>query len=68
MIGYTAGRMGKTFALIGIALLALCGLWLWVRLRKYAARRRLEEERAVRFMAEAIKAAKRKQDDRAGTA
>lgn len=60
--------MGKTIALIGIALLALCGLWLWVRLRKYATRRRQEEERAARFMAEAIKAARKKQDDRAGTA
>ena len=59
--------MGKTFALIGIALLALCGIWLWVRLRKYAARRRLEDERAARFVAEAVRAAK-KRDDPAGTA
>lgn len=50
--------MGKTFTLLGIALLAVCAFWLWSSLRKYAARRRLEEERATAFMAEAVRAAK----------
>jgi sugar phosphate isomerase/epimerase len=50
--------MGKTFMLLGIALVAVCAYWLWTSLRKYRARRRLEEERAIAFMAEAIRAAK----------
>ncbi|OFZ98976.1 MAG: hypothetical protein A2Z64_00015 [Betaproteobacteria bacterium RIFCSPLOWO2_02_67_12] len=58
--------MGKTFALLGVALIAVCALWLWLSLRKYAARKQREEERATAFMAQAIKAAK-KPDDGAGT-
>ncbi len=54
--------MGKTITLLGIALLAICALWLWLSLRKYAAHRRREEERATTFMAEAIRAAKKPQD------
>ena len=54
--------MSKIFALLGSALVLLCALWLWISLRKYAARRRLENERATAFMAEAIRAA-RKSDD-----
>jgi hypothetical protein len=50
--------MGKTLTLLGLALLAVCAFWLWTSLRRYAARRRLEEARAVAFMAEAIRAAK----------
>jgi len=57
--------MGKTFALLGIALIALCALWLWLGLRRYAVRKAREEERAIAFMAEAIKAAK-KPDDMVG--
>lgn len=57
--------MGKTFTLLAIALVAVCALWLWLSLRKYAARKRLEEERATAFMAEVIRAAK-KPDDTAG--
>lgn len=53
--------MGKTITLLGIALLAICALWLWLSLRKYAAHRRREEERATTFMAEAIRAAKKPQ-------
>ncbi len=58
--------MGKTFTLLAIALIAICALWLWLSLRKYAARRQLEEARATAFMAEAIRAAK-KRDDTLGT-
>ncbi|OGA23841.1 MAG: hypothetical protein A3H34_03335 [Betaproteobacteria bacterium RIFCSPLOWO2_02_FULL_67_19] len=58
--------MGKAFTLLGIALLAICALWLWLSLRRYAARSRREEERASAFMAEAIRAAK-KSDDKART-
>ena len=52
--------MSKTFVLLAIALLAVCGIWLWVSVRKYAARRQREDERAVAFMAEAVKAAKQR--------
>jgi len=58
--------MGKTFTLLGIALLAICALWLWLSVRKYVARRRREQERAAAFMAEAIRAAK-KPADKVGT-
>jgi len=58
--------MGKTFALLAIALIAICALWLWLSLRKYAARKQLEEERTTTFLAEAIRAAK-KRDDTVGT-
>ena len=58
--------MGKTVTLLGIALIAICALWLWLSLRKYAARKQREQERATTFMAEAIRAAK-KRDDTAGT-
>lgn len=54
--------MAKTFTLLAIALLAICALWLWLSLRKYAARRRRDEERAIAFMADAIRAAKKAQD------
>ena len=54
--------MGKTFTLLAIALLAICALWLWLSLRKYAARKQREEERATTFMAEAIRAAKKRND------
>jgi type II secretory pathway pseudopilin PulG len=54
--------MGKTFTLLAIALLAACALWLWLSLRRYAARRRREEERATAFMAEVIRAAKKAQN------
>jgi hypothetical protein len=58
--------MGKTITLLGIALIAICVLWLWLSLRKYAARKQLEEKRATAFMAEAIRAAE-KRDDTVGT-
>ena len=51
--------MGKTFTLLAIALLIVCAIWLWLSLRRYAARKRREEERATAFMAEAIRAAKK---------
>lgn len=47
------------FTLLALALLIACVLWAWVSLRKYAARKRLEEERAAAFMAEALNAAKK---------
>lgn len=51
--------MGKTFTLLALALLAACAIWAWVSLRKYAARKRLEEERAAAFMVEAVNAMKK---------
>jgi len=52
--------MAKTFTLLAIALIAICALWLWLSLRKYAARKQREEERAIAFMAEALRAAKKR--------
>ena len=51
--------MGKTFTLLALALLGACAIWAWVSLRKYAARKRLEEERAAAFMVEAVNAMKK---------
>ena len=48
--------MGKVFTLMALALLAACAIWGWISLRKYAARKRLEEERAAAFMVEAVNA------------
>lgn len=48
--------MSKTFAWLVIALIALCAAWLWISVRRYAARKRLEEARAAAFMAESVKA------------
>lgn len=52
--------MGKTFTLLVFALLAVCVAWAWIALRKYAARRRFQEERAAAFMVEAVNALKKK--------
>ena len=48
--------MGKMFNLIALALLVACVAWAWITVRKYSARKRLEEERAAAFMAEAASA------------
>ena len=45
--------------LLALALLVVCAIWAWVSLRKYAERKRLEEERAAAFMAEALNAVKK---------
>ncbi len=47
------------FTLLALALVIACALWAWVSLRKYAARKRLEEERAAALMAEALNAVKK---------
>ena len=52
--------MGKMFSLAALALVIACVAWAWVTLRRYSARKRLEEERAAAFMAEAASAAKKK--------
>jgi len=49
--------MGKTFSLL--ALVIVCAIWAWISVRKYAARKRLGEERAAAFMAEAMNAMKK---------
>jgi len=51
--------MGKTFTLLSLALPIACAIWAWVSVRKYAARKRLGEERASAFMAEAVNAMKK---------
>jgi len=48
--------MGKMFSLAVLALLAALVAWAWITARKYAARKRLEEERAAAFMAETASA------------
>jgi hypothetical protein len=48
--------MGKMFNLFALALLVACVAWAWITVRKYSARKRLEEERAAAFIAEAASA------------
>ena len=52
-------RVGKMFSLVALALVIACVAWAWVTLRRHSARKRLEEERAAAFMAEAASAAKK---------
>ena len=51
--------MGKMSTLLALALLIVCAIWAWISLRKYTERKRLEEQRAAAFMAEALNAAKK---------
>jgi hypothetical protein len=48
--------MGKMFNLIALALIVACVAWAWISVRKYSARKRMEEERAAAFIAEAASA------------
>ena len=48
--------MAKMFSLLAIALLVACVAGVWITVRRYAARKRVEEERAAAFVAEAAKA------------
>jgi hypothetical protein len=48
--------MGKMLNLLTLALVIACVAWAWVSVRKYAARKRMEEERAAAFIAEATSA------------
>jgi hypothetical protein len=48
--------MGKMFTLAALALIVVLVAWAWITVRKYSARKRLEEERAAAFMAEAASA------------
>lgn len=48
--------MGKMFNLLALALVVVCVAWAWVAVRKYSARKRMEEERAAAFIAEAASA------------
>jgi len=48
--------MGKMFTLAALALIVALVAWAWISARKYSARKRLEEERAAAFMAEAASA------------
>ena len=48
--------MGKMFNLVALALVIACIAWAWITVRKYAARKREEEERAAAFIAEAANA------------
>ena len=45
--------MGKMFSLAALALFFALVAWVWITARKHSARKRLEEERAAAFMAEA---------------
>ena len=44
------------FNLAALALLVACIVWGWITVRKYAARKRLEEARAAAFIAETASA------------
>ena len=48
--------MVKMFSLLAIALLVACVVGAWITVRRYSARKRVEEERAAAFVAEAAKA------------
>jgi hypothetical protein len=48
--------MGKMFNLAALALLVACIVWGWITVRKYAARKRLEEQRAAALVAETASA------------
>jgi len=48
--------MGKMFTVVAIALVVACVAWTWISVRKYSARKRMEEERAAAFIAEAASA------------
>jgi hypothetical protein len=51
--------MGKMFNLLALALVIACVVWGWIAARRYSARKRLEEQRAAAFMAEAASAARK---------
>jgi hypothetical protein len=48
--------MAKMFNLLALALVVACVVGVWITVRRYAARKRVEEERAAAFVAEAAKA------------
>jgi hypothetical protein len=48
--------MGKLFTVLALALLVACVAWAWISVRKYSARKRMEEERAAAFIAETASA------------
>jgi len=48
--------MGKMFSILAIALVVACVAWAWISVRRYSARKRMEEERAAAFIAEAASA------------
>ena len=51
--------MAKMFNLLAIALVVACVVWGWITVRRYSARKRLEEQRAAALMAEAANAARK---------
>jgi hypothetical protein len=48
--------MGKMFNLAALALIVVCVVGAWIAVRKYQARKRLEEERAAALIAETASA------------
>ena len=52
--------MAKMFNVLAIALLVACVVGVWITVRRYSARKRVEEERAAAFVAEAAKALREK--------
>ena len=48
--------MGKMFSVLAIALVVACVAWAWISVRRYSARKRMEEERAAAVIAEAASA------------
>lgn len=48
--------MAKMFNVLALALLVACVVGVWIAVRRYSARKRVEEERAAAFAAEAAKA------------
>ena len=52
--------MAKLFNVLALALLVACVVGVWITVRRYSARKRVEEERAAAFVAEAAKALREK--------
>ena len=59
--------MGKMFTVLALALLVACVAWAWISVRKYSARKRMEEERAAAFIAETASALRKGRTPKAKT-
>jgi len=59
--------MGKMFYVAAIALIVACVAWAWISVRKYSARKRMEEERAAAFIAETASALRKGRTPKAKT-
>ena len=59
--------MSKMFTAVAVALVVACVAWAWISVRKYSARKRMEEERAAAFIAETASALRKGRTPKAKT-